>query len=69
MLGLVVKGTQAYREIMTLSDIVPFLCDKLDSDLDPMGTLPSCKVQVAMVICSETYLRCFCCLGLTFISI
>ncbi|KAF9388999.1 hypothetical protein CPC16_006121 [Podila verticillata] len=48
MLGLVVKGSQAYREIMTLTDIVPFLCDNLDSDMDPMGTLPSSKVEVAM---------------------
>lgn len=55
MLGLVVKGTQAYQEIMTLTDIVPFLCDNLDSDMDPMGTLPSSKVEVVMVICSETY--------------
>lgn len=52
MLGLVVKGTKAHREIMALTDIVPFLCDNLDSDMDPMGTLPNSKVEIAMVIYS-----------------
>jgi len=49
MLGLVVKGTKSHREIMALTDIVPFLCDNLDSDMDPMGTLPSSKVEIVMV--------------------
>ncbi|KAF9316089.1 hypothetical protein BG003_002339 [Podila horticola] len=48
MLGLVVKGTKANREIMALADIVPFLCDNLESDMDPMGTLPSSKVEITM---------------------
>ncbi|KAG0017459.1 hypothetical protein BGZ82_000754 [Podila clonocystis] len=48
MLGLVVKGTNANREVMALTDIIPFLCDNLDSDMDPMGTLPSSKVEIAM---------------------
>ncbi|KAG0083403.1 hypothetical protein BGZ92_010804 [Podila epicladia] len=48
MLGLVVKGAKANREVMALTDIVPFLCDSLDSDMDPMGTLPSTKVEITM---------------------
>ncbi|KAG0029801.1 hypothetical protein BGZ81_003408 [Podila clonocystis] len=48
MLGLVVKGTHANREVMALADIIPFLCDNLDSDMDPMGTLPSSKMEIAM---------------------
>lgn len=49
MLGLVVKGAKANREVMALTDIVHFLCDNLDSDMDPMGTLPSSKVEITMV--------------------
>ncbi|KAF9335362.1 hypothetical protein BG006_000232 [Podila minutissima] len=48
MLGLVVKGAKANREVMALTDIVPFLCDNFDSDMDPMGTLPSSKVEITM---------------------
>ncbi|KAF9413758.1 hypothetical protein BGZ94_000630 [Podila epigama] len=48
LLGIIVKGARNHHNVLALPNIIPYLCESLESDMDSMSIMPKTKPEIAL---------------------